>query len=66
MINEMKKIMLTLLPATIISMTSCGGGEKQAAPTIASGIDKTNLDTLVNPKDNFYQYACGGWMKRIR
>lgn len=64
MINEMKKIMLTLLPATIISMTSCGGGEKQAAPTIASGIDKTNLDTLVNPKDNFYQYACGGWMKK--
>lgn len=23
-----------------------------------------NLDLNINPKDNFYLYACGGWMKR--
>ncbi len=27
------------------------------------GIDTKNLDTTVSSKDDFYQYACGGWMK---
>ncbi|UKJ05901.1 M13 family metallopeptidase [Solitalea lacus] len=26
-------------------------------------IDKSNMDTLVRPGDNFYQYANGGWLK---
>ncbi len=27
------------------------------------GIDRANLDTLVAPGVDFYDYACGGWMK---
>lgn len=30
----------------------------------ASGIDIGNLDTSVRPADDFYQYACGGWMAK--
>lgn len=27
------------------------------------GIDRRNLDPTVSPGENFYLYACGGWMK---
>ena len=35
------------------------GTEKE----LVSGIVMDNLDTTANPADDFYQFACGGWMK---
>ncbi len=45
-----------------LAVASCvaGGCSKQQSP---KGIDTANLDTEVSPKDDFYDYACGGWMK---
>lgn len=36
--------------------TSCGTSQPK-------GVDTANLDTSVSPKADFYDYACGGWMK---
>jgi len=33
------------------------------SPSLASGIEKANLDGNVRPQDNFYQYINGGWLK---
>ena len=35
-----------------------------ASAQLRSGISLNDLDTSVRPADDFYQYACGGWMKK--
>ena len=34
-----------------------------ASAQLKSGIDLKDIDTAVRPADDFYEYACGGWMK---
>lgn len=41
-------------------MSSCS---QQSAEKTPRGFDTANLDATVSPKDDFYDYACGGWMK---
>lgn len=50
--------MILALSALAFAGASCS--QKTAAP---KGIDTANLDTIVSPKADFYDYACGGWMK---
>ncbi len=33
-------------------------------PALKSGIDMTDLNQQVKPGEDFYEYACGGWMKK--
>ena len=50
----MKKILFTLA-AFVLMTTAC---TKQQT----TGIDLANLDTTAAPQNDFYQFACGGWM----
>ena len=51
----MKKIMTAMLFASAVAGASAQG--------LDSGIKPQNLDQTVRAGDDFYQYACGGWMK---
>ena len=31
---------------------------------LRSGLDVTDFNQTVRPGDDFYEYACGGWMKK--
>lgn len=49
-----------IIPAVLLASASLTAG---AQAQLTSGIDLKNLDNSVRPADDFYQYACGGWMK---
>ena len=49
---------------TIITTVMCSAlTMSTGAQQLNSGIDLANLDQKVRPADDFYQYACGGWMQ---
>lgn len=55
----MKKESLIVMIALALIFNSC----KEKKQELTSGIDKNNMDLSVSPAVDFYQYACGGWMK---
>ena len=52
----MKKLIFTL-SAVMLMTTACTNKQQQT-----TGIDLANLDTTAVPQNDFYQFACGGWM----
>jgi len=67
----MKRNILTsvvALAAVALTVTSCDNKDKdktmaQAVDTEERGIILSNMDTTVNPKNDFYNYVNGNWMK---
>ena len=53
----MKKV-LTMM--AFVSMAVAG----QAQTPLKSGLDRADMDLSVQPGTDFYEYACGGWMKK--
>ena len=54
---KIKKI-IPMVAFASISLSAMAQGQ-----TLSSGIDLKNMDNSVRPQDDFFQYACGGWMK---
>lgn len=53
--RSIKFLVLTLIFASSITMS--------AENKVKKGVDRSNLDETITPGEDFYQYACGGWMK---
>ena len=55
----MKQVLIPIIALAL--MTTACNPNKNAA--LSAGIQKENLDTTASAHTDFYQYACGGWMK---
>ena len=58
---KMKK-MFPLVAVGLLALAGCNN-KPQEAPVTNPAINLANLDSTVTAGEDFYQYACGGWMK---
>ena len=52
-----KKNLLVMLTMSVMSMTA------MADEPLKSGLNKADMNTSMKAGEDFYEYACGGWMK---
>jgi len=54
---------LMALGAIVLIAGSCGDKDSAMDDDVSHGIILANMDTLVSPKEDFYNYVNGSWMK---
>lgn len=52
------------LPMAVLTLAVAAGCDSKKEAVMTSGIDLANLDTTAVQGVDFFQYACGGWMKK--
>ena len=57
-----KLIVIPLVAAGMMAMTGCSKSPVKETAKV-DAINLANLDTTVAPGTDFYEYACGGWIK---
>lgn len=58
------KIMFPLVAAGFMVLAGCGNKAQETdTQSTCKSVNLANLDTTVTAGEDFYQYACGGWMK---
>ena len=56
------KSIIPIVALATVSMTSVA--QNPQSQQLRSGLDMSNMDNSVKPQDDFFHYACGGWMKK--
>jgi putative endopeptidase len=59
-------ILSAIIVAGLGLITSCGGKQDESASLTGVGINLQDMDTTINPADDFYRYANGGWIARTK
>ncbi|MEA5082397.1 MAG: M13 family metallopeptidase [Dysgonamonadaceae bacterium] len=59
----MKKLLFIASIIGIMTITGCSENGQKKQNNLQDNINVTNLDSTVNPGNDFYQFATGGWQK---
>ncbi len=63
--NRLLLLSSVALLAACKSAVAPGAGAVAAKPPAETGIDPSIIDPSVKPCDDFYAYACGGWLSKF-
>ena len=58
-----KYLSILLVVPFLVALSACNQGQNKQNKKMTEAINPANMDTLVKPGNNFYEYVNGGWIK---